>query len=201
MTTGKTIALTRWTFVDKVMSVQLLSRSKKKKKKTGQQEYWKFYRAGPLNHSQNIYGCISQCPSGKHKPLQRFQTERALMQGLEKGCKYKRKRGWLCCDRKAAAMTAATFRHYSNWTWIQESTLHWGAHTQSHCCCKKTPLLLLLELLCHHLVRIQALRSPLRSWLSPCCFCPKHIQKLGRNDLLFPPASSIFYQDIMQNHL
>ena len=33
MTTGKTIALTRRTFVDKVMSVQFLSRSKKKKKK------------------------------------------------------------------------------------------------------------------------------------------------------------------------
>ena len=31
MTTGKTIALTRRTFVDKVMSVQFLSRSKKKK--------------------------------------------------------------------------------------------------------------------------------------------------------------------------
>ena len=60
------------------------------------------------------------------------------MQGLEKGGKYKRKRGWLCCDKKAAAITAATFCHYSNWTRIQESTLHWGARTQSHCCCQNT---------------------------------------------------------------
>ena len=52
MTTGKTIALTRWTFVDKVMSLQLLSRSQKQNKT--KQNNRKLYRARPLNHSQTF---------------------------------------------------------------------------------------------------------------------------------------------------
>ena len=168
-------------------------------KKTGQQEYWKLYRARPLNHSGTFMDVSASVHRENRNHFKDFK-QRGLwcrdlkrvvnIRGREVECAGMRK---LLSSLLPLPATITTERESRSLHSTEEPTHHLtaAAENTSDSALRTAPSPL----------RIQALRSARRSWLSHCCSCPKQLWKLGGNDFLFPLPSPIFYQDIIQNHL
>lgn len=150
---------------------------------------------------KNVCRYISQCPFRKTETTLEISNREGFNAGswlpwCKKSYKSKRERGRLCRDRKVAATTAANYCHHCSWTGTQEPGFPlMSPHTFS-LTLSKALTFLLLELLCHHLVRTQA---PMRIWFSHCSCCLRYLQKQGGRWL--PPSSQSSTKTILKTGL